>query len=96
MMGAANTDGEVSSSRESLATTLYRLQFRASLTENKSTLGEPLLMAAADIGRGRSCQTAIYVRLANIITKKEEAMTIMIMVLTARNCARRGVRSSKA
>ena len=55
-------------------------------------------MATAGIGRGRSCQTAIYVRLAIIITKKVAAMTtiIMVMVLTAPRCAPRGANSSKA
>src|SRR5215467_11081279 len=60
-----------------------------------------LIWAAAAPGgcghrEGRSCQTAIYVHLANIITKKEGAMTIMVMVLTARSCEPRGANSSKA
>jgi hypothetical protein len=42
-------------------------------------LGEPPLLAAADIGRGRSCQTN-YVRLAHIIMKKKkEVMIIPVM-----------------
>jgi hypothetical protein len=71
--------GEGPSSRESAPTTLYSLPFRALLAENQVNLGEPPLMAAADIGRGRSCQTN-YVRLAHIIMKKKkEVMIIPVM-----------------
>src|SRR6266481_7830734 len=77
-------------------TTLCRAAFRALLIRNNSSLGGRRSWRPRTLGGGRSCQTAIYVRFANIITKKEEAMTSMVMVLTAPDCAPRGARSSKA